>query len=379
MRSATAQAALPAKADLTPDFERYGLPTQSQGADTCSLHAVASLAEFELAKVSEDKDRRRSTEFLIWAARAATGKKQNQAMFYEAVDGLNKLGICRESLMPEEEEKNHAAHPPSVAALADAKKESHRWKVHWVRRWNIARPMEDAQLLAIEEALAAGHPVACGLRWPKTLKGYEVIQVPPPGAVEDGHSIALVGYYHDAKQGEVFVFRNSWGPGWGKNGYGIISHAFVRAYANDALWLELGPPRSEVPLERFEAAAARVLASGRCSSNVQDMAEYEGAMWTQGRQLFCRAEESGFIELALNVRQSGTYRLRVLAMAAPISARSARSWTDDLWHRNSICIAGGFRRRARWNWAISASRQANTGFDSSVWARTRPRQGTFSG
>ena len=312
-----APASMPAKVNLTPEFERFGLIPQNQGADTCSLHAVASLAEFELAKVTQDKDRRRSTEFLIWAAKKATGKKQNQAMFYEAVHGLNTLGICRETLMPEEEEKGHGVHPPSVAALADAKKESHRWKVHWIRRWDVARPMEDAQLSALEEALVHGHPVACGLRWPKTLKGYEVIQVPPPRAVEDGHSIALVGYLHDPKQGAVFIFRNSWGPRWGKNGYGTISWAYVRAYANDALWLELGPPHSEVPLERFEAESAPVLASGRCHRNVQDMAPFEGAMWSKGKQLFCQAEKGGFIELAMNVHKPGTYRLRALATAAP--------------------------------------------------------------
>jgi len=311
------QTPAPGSVDLTPEFERFGLVVQSQGADTCSLHAVASLAEFELAKVTPDTDRRRSTEFLIWAAKAATGKKQNQAMFYEAVHGLNALGICRETLMPEEEEKNHGLHPPSAAALADARKQSHRWNVHWVRRWNVARPMEDAQLAGIREALAHDHPVACGLRWPKTLKGYEVIHVPPPAAVEDGHSIALVGFFHDPKFGDAFRFRNSWGPGWGKNGYGIISAAYVRAYANDALWLELGPPRSEVPLERFEAESAPIVSSGRCHLNVQDMAAYEGAMWSKGKQLFCQAENGGFVALAVNVRKSGTYRLRVLATAAP--------------------------------------------------------------
>ena len=44
-----ALAVLPGKVDLTPEFERFGLIPQNQGADTCSLHAVASLAEFELA------------------------------------------------------------------------------------------------------------------------------------------------------------------------------------------------------------------------------------------------------------------------------------------------------------------------------------------
>jgi hypothetical protein len=311
-----ARASAPAKVDLTPEFDRFGLIPQSQGADTCSLHAVASLAEFELARTSQDQDRRRSTEFLIWAAKKATGKKRNQAMFYEAIFGLNSLGICRETLMPEEE-KEHGMHPPSAAAFADAMKESHRWQVHWIRRWNVVRPMEDAQLAAIENALALDHPIACGLRWPKAMKGYEIIKVPPPHAVEDGHSIALVGYFHDPQKGEQFRFRNSWGPRWGKNGYGIISAAYVRAYANDALWLELGPPNSEVPLERFEAESARILASSHCHCNVQDMGQYEGAMWSKGKQLFCQAEEGGFIELAFNVRKPGVYRCRVMATAAP--------------------------------------------------------------
>ena len=115
----------------------------------------------------------------------------------------------------------------------------------------------------------------------------------------------------------VFLFRNSWGPRWGKNGYGIISMAYVRAYANNALWLELGPPHSEVPLERFEAESAPVLASGHCRWKVQDMAPYEGAMWSKGKQLLCQAEMGGFIELAMNVHKSGVYRLRALATAAP--------------------------------------------------------------
>ena len=47
---APSQSPLPRKADLTGEFNRLGLKPQVQGADTCSLHAVASLAEFELAE-----------------------------------------------------------------------------------------------------------------------------------------------------------------------------------------------------------------------------------------------------------------------------------------------------------------------------------------
>ena len=223
------QSHLPRNVDLTAQFTRLGLMPQSQGADTCSLHAIASLAEFELAKHDAGQNHERSTEFLIWAARRATGKDHDQAMFYEAVDALNKLGICRESLMPEAESE-HARHAPSAAALADARQQSHRWKVHWIKRWDLKRPLDDVEVGLIKAALAHDHPVACGLRWPKVLKGDELIEVPPANAVFDGHSIALVGYVDDPqKNGGVFLFRNSWGPHWGQNGYGSISCALRKS------------------------------------------------------------------------------------------------------------------------------------------------------
>ena len=179
------------------------------------------------------------------------------------------------------------------------------------------------QVRAIKDALAHRHPVACGLRWPKVLKGDAIVQVPPPNAVEDGHSIALVGYVDGAqKDGGTFIFRNSWGPKWGNHGYGSMSVAYARAYANDALWLELEPPNAEVPLERFEGESQPVAASGRCRFSVQDMTPWERLMWSRGKQLMCAAEKEGFVELAIEVRKAGRYRLRVLATAAP------RLWHD---------------------------------------------------
>ena len=85
--------------------------------------------------------------------------------------------------------------------------------------------------------------------------------------------------------------------------------------------------------ERFEAVSAPVLASGRCRGTVQDMAQYEGAMWSKGKQLLCQAEEGGFIVLAMNVRKSGAYESACWPRPRPISARSAWPWTDALWPR----------------------------------------------
>jgi len=312
-------AALPAGVDLVPEFGKLGLTPLAQGnRGDCSLFAITALAEFESGRRQSKPTVRLSEEFLIWASHQATGHSGDQAMFYEAFHGLETLGICEAGLMPYSPAVN-SRHKPSAKALEDARGRAGHWRVHWVRRWNVARPLDASELEGIKKALASGHPVACGLRWPKALRGHVLRDVPPPRDVSDGHSIVLAGYAEDPKQpgGGMFVFRNSFGPEWGEKGYGRMSYAYVRAYANDALWIGYSPERSQVPVERFEAESMGVISRHLCDVNVQDMAEWGGPMWSEGRQLFCRAQRGGFVALEFANRRAGRYRLRVLATAAP--------------------------------------------------------------
>ncbi len=309
---------LPAGVDLMPELERLGLTARVQGdRDTCSIFAVTGVAEFEVGRQSR-RPSRLSEEFLIWAGNKASGMTGDQAMFYKAVHGLDVLGICSDELMPYRSSSD-ATRRPSPAALANAKEESRRWRVHWIKRWDVQCPLSPPQILAIRRALAGGHPVACGLRWPKQLHGYQLLEVPPPKKVFDGHSIMLTGYSDDARRpgGGIFLFRNSDGPKWGKDGYGEMSFAYAQRYANDALWLQRQSPRAEVPLVRYEAEGMPVLAHRQCTTSPQDMKAWGGPLWTHGRQFFCKAEQGGFVELGFSVPKAGRYRLRVLATAAP--------------------------------------------------------------
>lgn len=239
---------LPLKLDLGPEFIKLGIQVRAQGErDTCSLFAITALVDFECSRSGLHANPRLSEEFLIWAANEATGLTGDQAMFSEAVCGLNRFGLCAEGLM-RYERAGDAARKPSEQAIADAKQRSARWRVVWIKRWDVSRPLRDADLVAIKRALSSGHPVACGLRWPIALKGATLLEVPPPAAVFDGHSIVFTGYEDDPKMngGGVFTFRNSHGPEWGQKGYGKMSYAYASAYANDALWLQLGESGSEV-------------------------------------------------------------------------------------------------------------------------------------
>jgi hypothetical protein len=254
---------LPAKVSMVGEFEKFGLIPGEQGnRDVCSLFAVTGAAEFEYSKRGGKGPLRLSEEFCIWAAHDASGVPGEQSMFFMAVQGLNTFGLCELSLMPYSSSGNSRTRP-SAAALTAARELDQRWRIHWLKRWDVKTKLSDAEITEIKRALSNDHPVACGLRWPKKLNGSAIMAVPPANQVEDGHSILFVGYEMNssAPGGGVFIFRNSWGSKWGIGGYGTMSFAYAKAYANDAFWLQLERRGAEVPVERFEAENLPVLAT----------------------------------------------------------------------------------------------------------------------
>ena len=363
---ALAAETLPTKVDLTPEYERLGILPQLQGdRDVCSLFAVTGVADFEVARHSPGPQPRLSEEFLIWAAKVATGKTREQAMFYEAVHGLNTRGICDQALMPYVASSD-AARQPSRKAIADARQRAERWQVQWIRRWDVSRPLSDGQFLGLKRALAKGHPVACGLRWPKSLKGSAILSDNPPGGVSDGHSIVLAGYVDDATTpgGGIFRFRNSFGPKWGEHGYGTMSYAYVRKFANDALWLGFGKPGSERPVERFEAESLPIVHRQNCDANPQSMADFEAKLWSRGKQLLCMAKKGGSVELALDVRQAGRYRVRLLATAAPDYGKIAVILDGATVGTAFDLYSGRVAQRVLWNLASTIWLRASTAYNA---------------
>ena len=311
---------LPAHVDLSEEFEKLSLPPRAQGKrDVCSLFAVTGMANFEFARHQPLDHAPLSEEFLIWAAEQAAGKSREQAMFYEALAGLNRYGICNEKLMP----YVPAAHPhekPSAQAIHDAHRLAERWHAVWIKRWDVKSQLTDQQLTLIKQTLAAHHPVACGMRWPKNGNEiHKLLHVLPANQVEDGHSILVTGYIDDPQipGGGKFLFRNSWGPQWGHHGYGEMAYAYMRAYANDAVWLKLGAENSEVPTFRFEGEGVGVLAHHHCTSEIQSLADYEPLLWSHGKHRLGIAEPGGYFDLGLHGKTPGRYRVRVLGTAAP--------------------------------------------------------------
>jgi C1A family cysteine protease len=238
---------LPPAADLRPLFVRYGLEPRAQGKrGTCSIFAVVGALEFEYARTGAlRRGERLSVEFLNWASHQTNGRRTDGSFFSDALNGVNRYGVCAEALLPYAPTFDADLVPP--AATREDALRRREVSPRWIKEWDVKTGLTDDHLTAIRRSIADGHPVAVGLRWPKKPEFDRAHRLnhPPPAEVFDGHSILFVGYETDTRQpgGGTFIFRNSSGPEWQDSGHARMTYAYAADYANDALGLRVGPER----------------------------------------------------------------------------------------------------------------------------------------
>ncbi len=99
-------------------------------------------------------------------------------------------------------------------------------------------------LRLVKEFLAAGFPSAFGIAVPGSILDDGSIPYRPMfDHVVGGQSLVAVGYDDDhpiSARGALLV-RNSWGPGWGEEGYGWLPYAFVEEQLAVDFWTLLKP------------------------------------------------------------------------------------------------------------------------------------------
>jgi len=316
-------AELPHSVDLRPTYAELGLAPKSQGGrGCCSLFAMVGVLEYELARSTGGQPLRLSEEFLNWASHMSNGRTTDGSFFSDAIRGLRIDGICREDLMPYAAEYDADA-GPSDEALTDA---AHRRDVSatWIKAWDVNTGMDEEMLRSVRATLAAGHPVALGMRWPHKAEFPDgLLQVPPREGVFDGHSIVLVGYEDDEGKpgGGSFIFRNSCGPEWMDAGYARMPYSYVAAYGNDAVWLSMG--EGDALCANAPKGTSRqmqdlpVLNANKCEPVVQQMHSWGSSLWSRGEQLFCPGQDGASVEFALDVDRTAPYRVHLYATRAP--------------------------------------------------------------
>ena len=229
--------------DLRPEISSLGIairPNQG-GRGTCSVFAMTFLLDFMYAKNYGMKNADLSEEYLNYVSNLAIGQQVDGGFFDQLDKGYQKYGMVNESLVPYK-----SSFDPNMnlrqAILTTGSALAPRLKPHFIKAWDVNTGLQASQLLAILFQLKQGRPVAAGLRWPKKfatekIYGVTLMKTPPPSEVFDGHSIDFVGYKAaKAFPGEGYlIFRNSWGTGFGDNGYGYMSFDYAMKYVNDAV------------------------------------------------------------------------------------------------------------------------------------------------
>ena len=177
-------------------------------------------------------------------------------MFYEAVQELETLGICRAALMPYSSTASASAQPSaegpgkrpiSGRSLASPLAEAGGTSLPAARRRRVAGDQAGRWGNRAPGGVRAAAGRMAGLRATSCL------QFPRQGGVFDGgHGIVLVGHADDPKPGDggMFTFRNSNGPEWGsKKGYGRMSYAYVPCICERrGSWLKFIPGHAEAAL-----------------------------------------------------------------------------------------------------------------------------------
>ncbi len=155
-----------------------------------------------------------------------TVSQDSGALISDGLRAIQNYGVCKETLWPYN--ISQFTVKPSQDAYTDGE----------------TRKSVDAASLAITQdafltTLAAGYPIVIGMQVFQSMESPEVAQtgmVPLPGPSEQdmgGHAV-LVSGYDMSKQ--LLKVRNSWGAGWGDNGYFYLpfAYGFQYGYITDA-------------------------------------------------------------------------------------------------------------------------------------------------
>lgn len=339
---------LPRAVDLRPDYERHGITVRQQAPDNCWAFSVAGVLDYEYA-MHAGPAVRLAAGFLTWTGRATDFPGERGSNFGRACRGLERYGICRQELCPAPGGPAGGARP-AEAALADGAPRRNI-RARWIKFIETPRGLNEDQVRAIKEDLAAGHPVAAGMLWPRRDSfdpGRPDLMIDPGvDAVHDGHCVALIGYRDDpaVAGGGMFEFRNSWGAQWKDHGYAWMTYQYARAYIGDAVGFRVDAPAPEAGTPgagklMLEAEALAVASRDGAAAGGQSMAGFNAGRWSGGRQLFIRPERpDGAVSLEFPVDRTGDYEVAVLLTRAPDYGR-VRLAVDGVARGETIDCSG---------------------------------------
>jgi C1A family cysteine protease len=207
-------AALPTSADLRSSCP----PVYDQGQlGSCTANAIAAAVEFDLMKQNEDF--MPSRLFIYFNERVIEGTVDSDsgAQIRDGIKSVASQGDCPESEWPYDISK--FTNKPPQKCFDDA-----------VQHKAVQYQRTIRDLNQMKGCLASGYPFVFGFTVYQSFESQEVAKsghasMPSSGEQSvGGHAVVAVGY--DDSQG-WFIVRNSWGTGWGMEGYFTLPYAYL--------------------------------------------------------------------------------------------------------------------------------------------------------
>jgi hypothetical protein len=209
-------AQLPPKVDLRSFLSEV----EDQGAvNSCVANAVAGAYEYLAKRHLEGDAYDVSRLFVYYNARARAGieSEDDGSVIADAIDSLKEQGACAEGTWP------YDANLVNEAPSDDAYGEASAFLVE-------SSELVPTDLQVWKHALAEGYPIIFGTLLFDSFDAGRKGRIPMPTPKEQtraehgGHAMLCVGY---SDPDRVFIVRNSWGNGWGDQGYCYMPYDYL--------------------------------------------------------------------------------------------------------------------------------------------------------
>lgn len=214
------------------DLRPWTSPRHNQRS-TSSCVAQATCKAFEIKRIQKhghDAHVDLSRLAIYWFARNLMMPKETHlddgTYISHAFDAMRRFGVPPES-----------AHPWDIAAIFEAPSWDAMRKAYLAKIdsfYKIRSTGQDRVQMVIE-ALQAGNPVVFGTyvngTWSRYRKG-EVLKPVSKGDSTGRHATCLVGF----KDGK-FIGENSWGSGWGDDGFYLMDPAVIAHDDSRDFWV----------------------------------------------------------------------------------------------------------------------------------------------
>ena len=238
----TAADKLPSSVDLRP----WCSPVEDQGMlGSCTANAGVGIIEYYERKAF-GRHTDASRLFLYKVTRNLMKAKGDTGAYLRTTIGAMVLfGVCPEDYWPYTDSETAFDKEPNAFTYAFAA------NFQTIKYFRHDPPNTDPGklLTKIKTWLAKGHPAMFGFTVYNSIEQADKTgRIPfpsPKEKIEGGHAIVAVGYddkmkikntHNKTETTGALLIRNSWGEGWGEQGYGWLPYDYVRKGLAEDFW-----------------------------------------------------------------------------------------------------------------------------------------------